>query len=83
MIGSTISLAGKPKMKAIKITPSNPNNLAKGSRTPHSDSVSSYHQSMIFAISQIIRPAGIATTTALPKTNSVRSKIDLTMIFPI
>ena len=32
MIGNTISFAGMPKMKAVKIYPSNPIKLAKGFR---------------------------------------------------
>ena len=36
-----------------------------------------------FAIIQIINPAGAATITALPSTNSVLSKTDLTITFPI
>jgi len=38
---------------------------------------------LILAKTQITKPAGAATTTALPKTNKVRSRTDLTITFPI
>ena len=38
---------------------------------------------VIFAISQIIIPAGAATATARPNTNKVRSKIERTITLPI
>ena len=38
---------------------------------------------MRFAISQITRPAGAATAAALPRTNSVLSRTERTITFPI
>ena len=35
MMGITISVAGKPSRKAMRITPSNPINRAKGPETRH------------------------------------------------
>lgn len=73
IMGTTISFAGKPKIKASRITPSSPNNLANGSK--NSEQIARILASPIItlAISQIISPAGAATNTALPRTNRVRS----------
>lgn len=83
MIGITISLAGNPKINAIKITPSSPMSWANGSRKPEQWASSDASPMWIFAISQISNPAGAATATALPSTNKVRSKMERRMTFPI
>lgn len=81
IIGITISFAGKPKMKAIKITPSSPKRWAKGSKN-----VAQWRKSEIsfiktFAISQITSPAGAATATERPSTNKVLSKTERIITF--
>ena len=82
-IGSTISLAGNPRMNAIKITPSNPISWANGSKkfaqwfsrlTPPTVTLAIPHSNI---------PAGAATATARPNTKRVRSQIDRTMTLPI
>lgn len=83
IIGTTISLAGKPKIKAIRIIPSRPISLPKGSKKfAHilRRLVSSY---VMFAIHQIIIPAGAATDTARDNTNNVRSNIERIIILTI
>lgn len=83
IIGMTISLAGNPKIKAINITPSKPNKDAKGfKKSAHIFKILTF-PIWIFAIHQIIRPAGAATKMALPKTNKVLSKMERTITFPI
>ena len=77
-IGITISFAGKPRIKAIKITPSIPIICAKGSKKSAQYLKRLTSPIWRFARTQIIRPAGAATATALFKTNKVLSKIDLT-----
>ena len=82
VIGITISLAGIPRINAIKITPSNPNRRAKGSKKSAQRESRELSPIKTFAISQMIRPAGIAAMTALPNTNIVLSKIERISTFP-
>ena len=82
-IGSTISLAGKPRMKAIRITPSRPMSLANGSRKLVQCASTEQSPTVMFAISQMMMPAGAATEIALPKTNNVLSNIERMITFPI
>ena len=83
MIGITISLAGKPRINAIRITPSSPISLANGSRNSAQAFNRLVSPHFILATSHISSPAGAATAAALPSTNRVRSKIDRTITFPI
>ena len=83
MMGTTISLAGKPRMKAIRITPSRPSSRAKGSRKPVQWFRMLTPPTVTLAQSQISRPAGAATATARPSTNSVRSSTERAMTLPI
>lgn len=83
IIGITISLAGKPRMKAMIITPSNPIDLAKGSKVLVQILKRLLSPIIIFAISQITSPAGADITIALRRTNIVLSSIDLIITFPI
>lgn len=82
MIGTTISFAGKPKIKAMSITPSNPISWANGSKNPLQCASMVTPPIDTFAISHIINPAGAAITMALPNTNNVRSKMERTITFP-
>ncbi len=82
-IGRTISFAGKPNMNAISITPSSPITLASGSKKLVQYSIIVLSPTLTFANSHISSPVGKATITALPKTNSVLSKIDLTIMLPM
>lgn len=75
-------MAGKPRINAIKIYPSRPNDFAKGSIKLAAEDKMLISPINIFAIIHIINPAGIATNTARPKTNNVLSRMDRTMIFP-
>ncbi len=72
-MGTTISFAGKPSIKAISITPSKPIILAAGSKKSVQTVRSEYPSTVIFAINQIIAPAGAATAAARLNTNSVLS----------
>lgn len=81
IIGTTISFAGKPSMNASNITPSSPIILPNGSRNSVQCDNSEASPAVTFAISHIISPAGIATITALPRTNSVLSRNALTRTF--
>ena len=83
IIGMTISLAGNPRIKAIRMTPSIPSSLPNGSRKLVQWASRVISPTVIFAISQIKSPAGAATMTALPRTNSVRSKTERTITLPI
>ena len=83
IIGITISFAGNPRIKAKRITPSIPRSFAKGSKKPEQRASSVMPPKDRFAISHIASPAGAATTTALPSTNKVLSKMDLMKILPI
>ena len=80
IIGKTISFAGIPKINAIKIYPSNPIILAKGSRKLAICERIDKLPIVIFANNHIIIPKGAATAIALPSTNKVLSKIDLVII---
>ena len=82
-IGITISFAGNPRIKAVSNTPSNPINLAKGSRKLVICVKIELSHKFILARSHITIPVGSATTTALPSTNSVLSNIDLIIVLPI
>lgn len=81
-MGNTISFAGIPKMNAVKMYPSNPINCANGLRkfAIIVNKLSPFIP--ILANSQMTNPAGAATDMALPSTNNVLSKMDLTTIFP-
>ena len=83
IMGITISLAGKPSIKAIRITPSRPIVLAKGSKAFVHIFKMVLSPIVILAISQIIRPAGADIRIALFKTNNVLSNIDLIITFVI
>lgn len=83
IMGTTISFAGKPRIKASRITPSKPISCAKGSRNAAQCASRLASPTNTFAITQIIRPAGAATAAALPRTNSVRSKMERTITLPI
>ena len=80
-IGITISLAGNPKINAMRRIPSRPISLANGSRKFAQIFKTLKLPILTFAKIHIIRPAGAATATALPRTNIVLSKIDLTITF--
>ena len=82
IIGITISLAGKPNMNAINITPSNPNNFANGSKKL--EIWFNRLTSEIITLDNIhsIIPAGAATIIALPKTNRVLSNIERIITLP-
>lgn len=82
MIGITISLAGNPRMNAIRITPSSPIKRANGSRKSEQMASGVVSPTRRFAISQISIPAGIAVITALPRTKAVLSKIDRIITLP-
>ena len=83
IIGTTISFAGKPKMKAISITPSSPKILPIGSKNCDAAVSSEIPPTVILLISHIISPAGTAAIIARESTNSVRSKTDRTITFII
>ena len=83
IIGTTISLAGRPRINASKITPSIPSIWAKGSKKCAQCANSVMSPALRLANSQINNPAGAATAAARPRTNMVRSKIERTITFPI
>lgn len=83
IIGITISLAGNPNINAIKITPSSPIILAKGSKKDVQYFKRLISLTFIFERHQINKPAGAATNIALYNTNRVLSKIDRIINFPI
>ena len=83
MIGTTISFAGNPRIKASSMTPSIPMTWANGSRNPEQCARSVASPTEILAISQMMSPAGAATTIARPRTNRVLAKIERTITFPI
>ena len=83
IMGTTISLAGNPRINANRITPSSPRSCAKGSRKAAQYANKLALPYGMFASNQISNPAGAATTAALPKTNKVRSKIERTITFPV
>lgn len=83
IIGSTISFAGIPSINAVKIYPSNPISFAKGSKKFAIYERIDKSPIVTFAKSHIIIPTGAATEIALPKTNNVLSKSDLTITLPI
>ena len=82
-MGITISLAGSPNIKANKITPSSPKSVAKGFKKFAQWLKTELLPIDIFAIIQIISPAGAATETLRPKTKSVLSKIERIKSFNI
>lgn len=83
MAGSTISLAGEPRIKAMSIVPSMPKKRAAGSRKSVHKERSEDPPTVIFARHQIISPAGAAITTARPRTKRVLSKTERTITLPI
>ena len=76
MMGNTISLAGNPKINARRITPSKPKICANGSRKLAQILKMVCPSTEKFAISHMTSPAGAATTTARPNTNSVLLNIE-------
>lgn len=74
--GITISLAGRPRMKAIRITPSNPMREAKGARKDAQRFRRLMPFIRRFAIAQIRIPAGMAAVIARPRMNRVRSRME-------
>lgn len=83
IIGKTISFAGIPSINAVKTYPSNPIILANGSKNDAIYERIDISPIVIFAKSHMIIPTGAATAIALPNTNSVLSKRDLIITFPI
>ena len=83
MMGTTISLAGKPRINASRITPSRPKKRAAGSKNAALRVRSVWPSSVRFAMTHISMPAGAATIAARPRTNSVRSKMERTITLPI
>ena len=75
-------MAGKPSIKASKITPSIPIKRAKGSKNEEQCVKMVVPPIEIFAISHIMSPVGAAITIALPRTKRVRSNIERTITFP-
>ena len=69
-------------MNATRITPSNPNHLAKGSKKFVQYDKSELSAICTLASIQIMAPAGAATVIALPNTNSVLSSKERINIFP-
>jgi len=63
-------------MKASKITPSNPNHCAKGSKNDEQCNSNELSFTVTFAKSQITAPAGTATITERASTNRVRSNTE-------
>jgi hypothetical protein len=83
MIGTTISLAGMPSIKANIITPSSPRILPKGSKNSvHRDSIL-LSPVFVLASSHITSPAGADIITALPRITSVLLQKDRISVFPI
>ena len=83
MIGTTISFAGIPSIKANMITPSSPKILPNGSRNSVQILRILVSPIFILASSHIISPAGIATTIALPRMSNVLSKKERTRVLAI
>ena len=83
IIGSTISLAGNPRINAISITPSNPSNKPKLFKKLEIIVIILLFPIVIFVSNQIISPVGAAITTALPSILRVLSIRDLTSTFNI
>ena len=83
MMGMTISLAGKPRRKAMRITPSSPMSLANGSRKEAHQESRLVSRMCRLAMHQMRNPAGTATAAARPSTNRVRSKTERTRTDPI
>ena len=75
-------MAGKPRIKAMRMMPSSPIRVPRGSRKPAMCIRRLSPPTVRLARSQITRPAGAATATARPRTNRVRSKMERTMTFP-
>lgn len=75
-IGITISLAGSAKINAKSMTPSSPIRAANGSKNEATMLKIDVPPMHMFANKNIIKPAGIADTTARPSTKSVLSKIE-------
>lgn len=83
IIGTTISFAGIPSIKANIITPSRPSILPKGSKkSVHIERI--LHSPMLILASSHIRsPAGADTATALPSITRVLSIKERTSVLPI
>lgn len=78
IIGTTISFAGKPRINAIKITPSSPINCPKGSRNVVQCASRVMSFTCVFAMNHIIRPAGADIITARSNSFKVLSKTERT-----
>ena len=76
-------MAGKLKIRAVKMTPSMPNSCAKGSSAEQISLSSVCPSTEQFASSQITSPAGAATAAARPSTKRVRSSTERTITLPI
>ena len=83
IMGITISLAGKPNTKAVRITPSIPISFPKGSIASVQCMSRVLSPAVTFAKIHITIPAGAATLTALPSTNKVRSNTERVIVLPI
>lgn len=83
IMGTTISLAGKPSIKASKIVPSSPICLPNGSRKSAVIFKIEESPMLMLASNHISIPAGAATAAARPRTKSVRSKTERMIILPI
>ena len=83
IMGITISLAGKPNTKAVRITPSIPISFPKGSIASVQCMSRVLSPAVTFAKIHITIPAGAATLTALPSTNKVRSNTERIIVLPI
>lgn len=82
MQGTTISLAGKPRRKASRMMPSRPMRAPRGWRKPARWSRMLCPPTVTLAAVQMMSPAGAATSTARPSTNSVRSRMERTSTCP-
>ena len=83
IIGSTISFAGIPKIKAVKIYPSKPIIFANGFKVFAIKSNVDTSPILILENNHITIPAGAAIEIALPNTNRVLSNKERINIFPI
>jgi hypothetical protein len=82
MQGTTISLAGKPSRNASRMKPSSPISPPRGCRIAARWARMLSPPTDRFAAAQMTMPAGAATATARPRTNSVRSRMERTSTCP-
>lgn len=83
IMGTTISFAGNPSIKASRITPSSPISEPRGSKNPDICARIDKSPIFIFARIQIRSPHGIDAVQALPSTKIVLSRSERTSTFPI